>query len=89
MAIVKGIVDPAGNVVRSSGSFKVLSKANDTLRIQVVGQQTAKAFVLATPWRKDGDIGPASVSASPDPQKSDVMIFAVRNYYGLSFRIEP
>lgn len=89
MAIVKGIVDPAGNVVRFSGSFKVLSKNNNTLRIQILGQQTATAFVLAIPWRKDGDIGPEGVSASPDPQKSDVMIFAIRNYYGLSFRIEP
>jgi hypothetical protein len=89
MAIVQGIVDPKGNVVRAQGNFKVLSKSHDVLRIEVSKQKTAKAFVLATPWRGDADIGPEGVSASPDPAVPNVMVFAVRDYYGLSFRIEP
>lgn len=89
MAIVQGIVDPGGAVIRAKGKFKVLSKANNQLRIEVTGQRTAKAIVLATPWRNDGDIGAAAVSASPDPNAGDVMIFALEDYYGLSFRIEP
>lgn len=89
MAIVKGIVGPNGNIVRSSGRFRVLSTSKDTPRIQVIDQRTAKAFVLATLWRNDGDIGSSGVSASPDPQNADVMIFAVPYYHGLSFRIEP
>lgn len=89
MAIVQGIVDPGGAVIRAKGKFKVLSKANNLLRIEVMGQRTAKAIVLAAPWRNDGDIGAAAVSASPDPNAGDVMIFALEDYYGLSFRIEP
>lgn len=89
MAIVQGIVDPKGVVVRARGTFTVLSKTSNVLRIRVVGQKTARAFVLATPWRADGDIGPDCVSASPDPAAADVMIFAIKDYYGLSFRIEP
>jgi hypothetical protein len=91
MAIVQGLVDYAGNVIRAKGSFTVVSKTGDVLRIEVTGQDVSKAFVLATPWRQDGDIGlgNAQVSASPDPRKPKVMIFAVHKYYGLSFRIEP
>lgn len=90
MAIVQGIVGPGGNVVRAKGAFRVLSKTNGVLRIEITGQNTARAFVQATPWRNDTDIGQAaSVTASPDPRASREMIFAVDDYYGLSFRIEP
>ncbi len=89
MAIVQGIVDAGGAVVRARGVFTVVSKIGGLLRIKVAGQNTARAFVLATPWRSDGDIGPEGVTASPDPKAPDVMIFAVRQGYGLSFRIEP
>ncbi|MFO1495112.1 MAG: hypothetical protein U1F26_10690 [Lysobacterales bacterium] len=88
MAVYQGIVDPAGRIVRNKGTFKVLSKTAQTLRIEFTGQKVAKAYVLATPWRADGDIGPDGVSASPDPLAPAVMIFAVRDYYGLSFRLE-
>lgn len=89
MAIVQGIVDSTGKVIRAKGKFKVLSKAKGLLRVEVTGQRTAKAFVLATPWRNDGDMAPEGVSASPDPKDADVMLFAIKDSYGLSFRIDP
>ncbi|MBL8293677.1 MAG: hypothetical protein JNN08_17660 [Bryobacterales bacterium] len=91
MPVVQGIVAPNGVVVRADGDFEVLSKGTSKLRIQVTGQQATTAFVLATAWRDDGDIGSsnAAISASPDPKSPDVMIFAVDEYYGVSFRIEP
>lgn len=88
MAVYQGIVDPSGRIVRNKGNFKVLAKAGNSVRIEFIGQKVAKAFVLATPWRADGDIGPEGVSASPDPLTPSVMIFALRDYYGLSFRVE-
>ncbi len=89
MSIVQGLVDPVGNIVRSRGRFKVVSKTGGILRIQVTGQRTAKAIVQATPWRADADIGPTGVTASPDPLITTMMVFAIDDRYGLSFRIEP
>lgn len=89
MAIVQGIIDATGGVVRAKGAFKVLSRTKYAFRVQVTGQKTGKAFVLATPWRSDNDFGPQGVTAAPDPNAADVMIFAVVERYGLSFRIEP
>ena len=90
MAVVQGIVDYQGNVVRAQGNFKVRLRSGDVLRIEVTGQKTATAFVLATPWRTNTDMGAVGVTAAPAGEdEPDVMVFALPQYYGLSFRIEP
>lgn len=88
MATVQGVVSPAGVIVRRQGQFTVVSRSTTTLVIKMPGQNLRKAFVLATPWRDDGDIGPTEISASPNPLNNDQMIFAVDGYYGVSFRIQ-
>lgn len=89
MSIVQGIIDPAGNIVRNKGKFKVLSKSGGLARIQITGQKTTRAFVQAIAWRGDGDIGGSAVTAAPDPKIATVIAFAIDDRYGLSFRIEP
>lgn len=89
MPIVQGIIDPAGNIVRHKGKFKVLSKSGGLARIQITGQKTAKAFVQAIAWLGHGDIGSSAVTAAPDPKIATVIVFAVDDRYGLTFRIEP
>ena len=88
MPTIQGIVDPAGTKVRQQGAFAVVSKSATHLVVRVPGQNLMRAFVLATPWRNDGDIGPTGISASPNPQATDQMIFAIDDYYGVSFRIQ-
>lgn len=90
MPTIQGLVDPAGTKVRQQGAFTVVSKTASHLTVRVQGQNLMRAFVLATPWRNDGDIGLANagIAASPNPQAVDQMIFAVDNYYGVSFRIQ-
>lgn len=88
MPTIQGIVNPAGTKIRQQGAFTVVSKSATRLIIRVQGQNLMRAFVLATPWRNDGDIGPTGISASPDPQNTEYMIFAVDDYYGVSFRIQ-
>ena len=88
MPVIQGIVNPTGAVVRKKGQFQVISKSATILEIEITGQNVTRAFVLATPWRNDGDIGPAGVTASPKPGTTDRMLFAVDGYYGLSFRVE-
>lgn len=90
MPTIQGLVDPAGAKVRQQGVFAVVSKSPTRLVVRVPGQVLTKAFVLATPWRHDGDIGPANtgIAASPNPAAPDQMIFAVDQYYGVSFRIQ-
>lgn len=88
MPTIQGIVDPAGTKVRQQGTFTVISKSAAQLIVRVQGQNLMRAFVLATPWRNDGDIGPTGISASPNPQNTEQMIFAVDGYYGVSFRIQ-
>lgn len=88
MPTIQGIVDQAGVKVRQQGAFTVISKTATHLTIRVQGQNLMRAFVLATPWRNDGDIGPTGISASPNPTNTDQMIFAVDDYYGISFRIQ-
>ena len=88
MPTIQGIVNPAGTKIRQQGAFNVVSKSATRLVVQVPGQNLMRAFVLGTPWRNDGDIGPVGISASPNPQATDQMIFAVDGYYGVSFRIQ-
>jgi hypothetical protein len=88
MPVVSGLVAPNGTIVRRRGNLVVVSKSATVLDVQVPGANIARAFVLATPWRNDGDIGPAGVSASPKPGQPSRMLFAVDAYYGLSFRID-
>ena len=88
MPTVQGLVNPAGTIVRRQGQFTVVSKSATTLIVRMPGQVLTRAFVLATPWRNDGDIGPSGISASPNPKATDQMIFAVDQYYGVSFRIQ-
>lgn len=90
MAIVQGIVSWDGTIVRSKGRFQVISKAGDMLRLRINNQRVGKAFVFACPWRNDGDIGiGAGLAVSPDEREKDVLLIAVSDYYGVSFRIEP
>jgi hypothetical protein len=70
MPTIQGIVNPAGTKIRQQGAFTVVSKSATRLIIRVQGQNLMRAFVLATPWRNDGDIGPTGISASPDPQNT-------------------
>lgn len=88
MAVYQGIVAPNGTVVRRQGQFTVVSKTGDRLVVRFPGDNVTKAFVLATPWRNDGDIGRPGIAASPDPQNREYMIFAVEDYYGVSFRVQ-
>lgn len=88
MPVIQGLVSPTGTVVRKKGQFQVISKSATILEVEITGQNVTKAFVLATPWRNDGDIGPAGVTASPKLGMTDRMLFAVDGYYGLSFRVE-
>ncbi|HKV09314.1 MAG TPA: hypothetical protein VJ725_14315 [Thermoanaerobaculia bacterium] len=88
MPVIQGLVSPTGTVIRRRGQFQVIAKSATILEVEITGQNVTRAFVLATPWRNDGDIGPAPVSASPKPGANDRMLFALDGYYGLSFRIE-
>ena len=88
MPTVQGLVDPAGTIVRRQGAFAVVSKSATQLVVRMPNQNLGRAFVLATPWRADGDIGQTGISASPNPPATDQMIFAVDGYYGVSFRIQ-
>ncbi len=90
MPVIEGLVDSAGNVVRARGSFRVVRKTPTKLEIEFPAQDMARAFVLATTWRDDGDIGTykASISVSPSLELPTHMIFAVDQYYGVSFRVD-
>lgn len=88
MSTIQGIVDPAGVKIRQQGAFTVVSKSATQLIVRVQGQNLMRAFVLAIPWRNDADIGLTGISASPNPNATDQMIFAVDDYYGVSFRIQ-
>jgi hypothetical protein len=87
MATIQGIVDINGTIIRRQGLFSVVSKSSTTLVVRVPNRNLMNAFVLATPWRNDTDIGAAGVAASPNPHAPDQMIFAVDGIYGVSFRI--
>ena len=88
MPTVQGLVDPKGNIVRRQGQFAVVSKSATQLIVRMPNQNLNRAFVLGTPWRNDGDIGQTGIAASPNPRAADQMIFAVDEYYGVSFRIQ-
>lgn len=88
MPTVQGLVSPTGIIVRRQGQFTVVSKSATTLVVRMAGQVLTRAFVLATPWRNDGDVGPKGIAASPNPAAADQMIFAIDQYYGVSFRIQ-
>jgi hypothetical protein len=90
MPTIQGLVDYAGKKIRQQGAFMVVNKSPTNLIVRVPGQVLTRAFVLATPWRDDGDIGVANtgIAASPNPAAPDQMIFAVDQYYGVSFRIQ-
>ena len=90
MPVIEGLVDNQGNVVRSRGNFQVVSKANGILEVEYPGEDVSQAFVLATAWRNDGDIGTANaaISVSPKPGVAENIAFAVDDYYGLTFRVD-
>jgi len=88
MAVISGIVDPDGVIVRKKGDFKVASKTTTLLEVDFKGLNVSKAFLTATPWRGDSDIGPAALATSPRPGKVTRLLFAIDAYYGVSFRVE-
>lgn len=92
MAVIQGIVDQNGKTVRAGGAFKVVSKSDTSLHIDVTGLDVSKAFVFATPWASNGDFPPGSISAGPHPTKKTEMIFNIVNAigfnFGVCFRIE-
>lgn len=90
MPVIEGLIDSAGNVIRGRGDFRVVRKTPTLLEIEFPGEDTSSAFVLATTWRDDGDIGTykAAISASPSPEAASNLLFAVDQYYGVSFRVD-
>ena len=90
MPVIEGLVDNQGNVVRMRGVFQVVSKGGGILEVEYPGQDVSTAFVLATAWRNDGDIGTANaaIAVSPRPGVPENIVFAVDDYYGLTFRVD-
>ena len=92
MAVIQGIVDQNGKTVRAGGAFKVVSKSDTSLYIEVTGLDVSKAFVSATLWANNGDFPSGSISAGPHPTKKTQMIFRIANpvgfNFGVCFRIE-
>lgn len=96
--VIQGIVDRAGNIVRSRpiGAFKVISNTRTVLTIELTNPNvnTARAFVLATPWNDNaigGDLACGCITAAPSLGKQPQMVFVHggdKTESGVSFRIE-
>lgn len=90
MPVLEALIDPQGRVLRSRGNLKVLRKLPDRMDVECPGQDVSRAFVLATAWRPDGDIGiaDAAIAVSTRPGVPDQLVVAVAGYYGLTLRID-
>ena len=90
MPIIEALIDPYGRVVRHRGNVRILRKLQDRMEVECPGQDVSRAFVLATPWRPDGDhvAADAAIAVTPRPGVPDQLVISVGGQFGLTLRID-
>ena len=89
MALIQGVVDKAGTIVRRQGNFNVLTAFPGLITIEVPGQTLDNDFILATPWSNVGDaLGGSHIAAIVGFPQRNRVLFEIRPGFGVSFRIQ-
>lgn len=89
MALIQGVVDRAGTVIRRQGNFNVVSAFPGQITIEVPGQTLGNDFILATPWSNIGDaLGGSHIAAIVGFPQRDRVLFEISPGFGVSFRIQ-
>jgi hypothetical protein len=89
MALIQGVIDKNGTVIRRQGNFTIITAFPGQITIEVPGQTLDNDFILATPWSNIGDaLGGSHIAAIVGfPQRGRVL-FEVSPGFGVSFRIQ-